>query len=86
MKDKPAAGARVRKNMDMDPAKLEAARIALGTASDTETVDMALGFVASQARVLDALEAMAADGGLRDAYAASPARRVARVSEHPRKR
>ena len=33
--------ARVRKNMDMDPAKLHAARAVLGTRSDTETVDLA---------------------------------------------
>jgi hypothetical protein len=36
--------------------------------------------------VLGALEGMAADGGLIDAYAASPARRVAQVSERSRKR
>lgn len=92
MKTKPAPGTssapgvRVRKNMDMDPAKLEAARSVLGTASDTETVDMALGFVASQGRMLAALEGMAADGGLGDAYATAPSRRVARVGERPRKR
>lgn len=78
--------ARVRKNMDMDPVKLEAARSVLGTASDTETVDMALAFVASQGRMVAALEGMAADGGLSDVYAPSSRRRVARVSERPRKR
>ncbi|HEX6807521.1 MAG TPA: hypothetical protein VF118_06010 [Gemmatimonadaceae bacterium] len=78
--------ARVRKNMDMDPAKLEAARSVLGTASDTETVDLALSFVASQGRMVAALEGMAADGGLSDVYAAASRRRVARVSERPRKR
>jgi hypothetical protein len=78
--------ARVRKNMDMDPAKLEAARSVLGTASDTETVDMALALVASQGRLVAALEGMAADGGLTDVYAASSRKRMARVSERPRKR
>lgn len=77
---------RVRKNMDMDPAKLDAARAVLGTSSDTETVDAALGFVVSQGRVLGALEAMAADGGLVDVYADAPRRRMARVSERARKR
>lgn len=78
--------ARVRKNMDMDPAKLEAARSVLGAASDTETVDLALAFVASQGRMMAALEGMAADGGLGDVYTAPSPRRVARVSERPRKR
>jgi hypothetical protein len=77
---------RVRKNMDMDPAKLDAARAVLGTSSDTETVDAALAFVVSQGRVLGALEAMAADGGLADVYADEPRRRMARVSERARKR
>lgn len=77
---------RVRKNMDMDPAKLDAARAVLGATSDTETVDRALAFVAAQGRMVAALEGMAADGGLRDIYAAAPRRRVARVSERPRKR
>ena len=86
---KPAAeppGSRVRKNMDMDPAKLEAARVVLGASSDTETVDMALALVASQGRVLGALERMAAGGGLADVYAEAPGRRMARVSERARKR
>ncbi len=80
------AGTRVRKNMDMDPAKLEAARSVLGTVSDTETVDMALAFVASQGRMMAALEDMAAGGGLSDGHAAASRRRVARVGERPRKR
>lgn len=78
--------ARVRKNMDMDPAKLHAARAVLGTRSDTETVDLALAFVASQGRMVAALEGMAADGGLGDVYAAPSRRRMARVSERPRTR
>jgi len=76
---------RVRKNMDMDPAKLAAARAVLGTDSDTDTVDVALALVASQGRVLSALERMAEGGGLADAYADEP-RRMARVSERARKR
>ena len=58
--------------MDMDPQKLAAARAALGARSDTEAVDRALDLVLSQARVLRALEDMAADGGLDDAYDALP--------------
>ena len=77
----PARAARVRKNMDMDPSKLEAARAVLGTDSDTDTVDLALAFVASQGRVLGALEDMAAGGGLANAYAEAPGRRMARMGD-----
>ncbi|HEV2181233.1 MAG TPA: hypothetical protein VGR59_12985 [Gemmatimonadaceae bacterium] len=81
-----AGATRVRKNMDMDPAKLDAARAVLGSRSDTETVDLALAFVASQGRMVAALEGMADEGGLSDIYAAASRKRVARVSERPRKR
>lgn len=62
-----------RKNMDMDVAKLEAARHILGASTDTETVDRALDAVILQGEVADALDRLAAAGGLTDVYA-RPAR------------
>ena len=48
-KDTPAHGAsRVRKNMDMDAAKLAAAQRVLGARTETETVDRALDYVVFQ--------------------------------------
>ena len=60
----PRAG-RVRKNMDMDPVKLVAAQRALGTATETETVDRALGLAIGRARFDAALNRITARGGLR---------------------
>ena len=71
---------RVRKNMDMDPAKLAAAQRVLGTRNDTETVDQALDLAVLQGEVFGALDRLAALGGLDDPYgpaAVRPARRVA---------
>lgn len=69
----------VRKNMDMDARKLEAARRILGTATDTETVDQALDLVVYRAEVMDALDRLAAAGGLVEVFpdnvSAPPARR-----------
>jgi hypothetical protein len=56
--------ARARKNMDMDPAKLAAARRALGTATDTETVDRALDLAIGRARFDAAMDRITARGGL----------------------
>ncbi|HEX6535016.1 MAG TPA: hypothetical protein VF041_10480 [Gemmatimonadaceae bacterium] len=72
---------RARKNMDMDVAKLEAARRVLGTSTDTETVDQALDLVAFHGEVFDALDRLAAAGGIESALergrpGASAARRV----------
>jgi hypothetical protein len=56
---------RVRKNMDMDPAKLRAAQQALGTESETETVDRALEVVIGRQRLGELMDRFAARGGLR---------------------
>ena len=58
-----------RKNMDMDVVKLAAARQYLGASSDTETIDWALDDVVFHARVIGALDRLAALGGLDDIYA-----------------
>ena len=55
--------ARVRKNMDMDPAKLSQAQAVLGTATETETVDRALDLVLGRARFSAGLDAVTAAGG-----------------------
>ncbi len=59
---------RVRKNMDMDAIKLRAAQQALGTKSETETVDRALDLVLGRARFDAALDRIADLGGFQ-AYA-----------------
>lgn len=73
----PAMAARTRKNMDMDAAKLAAARKVLGARTETETVDMALDYVLLQDEVFAALDRLAALGGLDDVYGTEgrPARR-----------
>lgn len=58
-----------RKNMDMDVGKLAAAREALGTHTDTETVDRALDYVLFQSEVFSALDRLAEVGGLASPYA-----------------
>jgi hypothetical protein len=71
------AAPRVRKNMDMDAAKLGRAQELLGARTETEAVDMALDAVVFQHDVFAALDHLAALGGLDDPYAepARPARR-----------
>ena len=69
----PANPRRTRKNMDMDAAKLAIAQRVLGARSETEAVDMALDYVLYQAEVFDALDRLAAAGGLVDAFV-SPSR------------
>jgi len=81
-----ASAPRARKNMDMDPEKLAAARAALGAHSDTEAIDMALDLVLSQARVLTALDDMAEDGGLQDVYDAVGRQGTRRPRARTRKR
>jgi Arc/MetJ family transcription regulator len=68
-----SSNTRVRKNMDMDPAKLAAAQRVLGARSETETVDLALDYVASLGEEFAALDRLAALGGLEDPFA-EPAR------------
>lgn len=63
---------RVRKNMDMDPAKLRAVKALLGAKTETETVDWALDLVIGKERSLAALRRLADRGGLKDIYAREP--------------
>lgn len=78
------AAERVRKNMDMDAAKLARAQEILGARTDTETVDQALDYVIFQAEVFAALDHLAALGGLAEPYASKPAR-PRRVAERARR-
>jgi hypothetical protein len=57
--------------MDMDPSKLARAQEILGAATETETVDMALDYVAFQGEVFDALNRLSALGGLNDPFGSS---------------
>lgn len=57
-------GGRVRKNMDMDATKLRAAQEALGTKTETETVDRALDLVLGRARFDAAFDRIAKLGGI----------------------
>lgn len=53
-----------RKNMLMDQRKLDAAKAALGAASETAAVDAALDLVVFRAEVFRGLDELAAVGGL----------------------
>ena len=53
-----------RKNMLIDQRKLTAAKQALGTDTETATVDAALDLVVFRAEVFSGLDALAAAGGL----------------------
>ena len=84
MTEKPASyiAARVRKNMDMDAAKLAAAQRILGARTETETVDLALEYVVALGDEFAAMDRLAALGGLDDVFgqagaARSKKRRVA---------
>ncbi|HVX40699.1 MAG TPA: hypothetical protein VHB25_14110 [Gemmatimonadaceae bacterium] len=59
-----SAHERVRKNMDMDAAKLAEAQRILGTRTDTETVDQALDYVVFVGEEFATLDRLAALGGL----------------------
>lgn len=67
--------------MDMDPAKLAAAQRVLGARNDTETVDLALDLAVMQGEVFDALDRLAALGGLDDPYGTPAAHSGRRVAE-----
>lgn len=56
--------ARVRKNMDMDPAKLAAVKTILGAASETEAVDRAFDEIIFEHKVAAGLALLAESGGL----------------------
>ncbi|MCC6317140.1 MAG: hypothetical protein IT361_05550 [Gemmatimonadaceae bacterium] len=53
-----------RKNMLMDQHKLDAARRALGAATETAAVDAALDLVVFRTEVFDGLDQLVAAGGL----------------------
>jgi hypothetical protein len=55
---------RVRKNMDMDPAKLEAVRSIFGVPTETEAVDRAFDEIIFEHKVTAGLERLAKTGGL----------------------
>ena len=61
-------GRKVRKNMDMDAAKLAAAKRYLGARSETETVDAALDLAVFQGEVAASIDQMVRAGGLVDAF------------------
>lgn len=56
----------VRKNLVMDQRKLDAARRALGVDTETETIDLALDFVAFRREVAEGIAAMRRAGGIED--------------------
>ena len=58
----------VRKNMQIDQRKLDAARIALGTKTETDTVDAALDAIAFRRELLEGIRRVRAAGGIRDIY------------------
>jgi len=58
------APARVRKNMDMDPGKLEAVKAIFGVKTETEAVDLALKEIIFEHKVAAGLERVRAAGGL----------------------
>jgi hypothetical protein len=58
----------VRKNVLMDQQKLDAARRALGVATETEAIDLALDFVAFRREVARGIGAMRRAGGIEDVF------------------
>jgi hypothetical protein len=55
---------RVRKNMDMDPAKLAAVKEILGAPSETEAVDRAFDEIIFEHKVSAGLDKLKGTGGL----------------------
>jgi len=58
----------VRKNLHIDQRKLDVARKALGTKTETETVDAALDAIAFRKELSDGVARLRAAGGLKDIY------------------
>ncbi len=56
----------VRKNVAMDQRKLDAARRALGVATETEAIDRALDFVAFREELAAGFRAVRLSGGIED--------------------
>jgi hypothetical protein len=66
-----ARGARagwVRKNVVMDQRKLDAARHILGADTETETIDLALDFVAFRREIAEGIVAVRRTGSLEDVF------------------
>ncbi len=63
---RPAGGPprRVRKNMDMDPAKLAAVKAILGAHTETEAVDRAFDEIIFEHKVTAGLDRLTEAGGL----------------------
>lgn len=55
---------RVRKNMDIDPGKLEAVKAIFAVKTETEAVDRALQEIVFEHKVAAGLDRLAAAGGL----------------------
>jgi hypothetical protein len=64
----------VRKNMQIDQRKLDAARAILGTATETDTVDAALDAVAFRREVIAGVRRVRAAGRIVDINAPTKAR------------
>ena len=58
----------VRKNMVIDQRKLDEARRALGTTTETDTVDRALDLVAFRKELSRGIAAMRKSGGFEDVF------------------
>ena len=58
----------MRKNMIVDQRKLDEARRALGTATETDTVDQALDLVAFRTELSRGIAAMRKNGGFEDVF------------------
>jgi hypothetical protein len=54
--------------MQIDQRKLDAARVALGTKTETDTVDAALDAIAFRRELLEGIRRVRAAGGIRDIY------------------
>lgn len=64
----------VRKNMQIDQRKLDAARAVLGTVTETDTVDAALDAIAFRRELVTGVRRVRAAGGIRDIYASADKR------------
>jgi hypothetical protein len=58
----------VRKNVVMDQRKLDAARRSLGVETETETIDLALDFVAFRRELARGIAVIRRSGGIRDVF------------------
>ncbi len=58
----------VRKNVVMDQRKLDAARRALRVGTETETIDLALDFVAFRREIAEGIAAVRRTGDLQDVF------------------